>query len=77
MTNVFRHVVFGGLVAASVIVAPVGSAAAGAPAAPAATLVDAVRAGDTPRVRALLRQKIDVNRPAADGSTAAARRGGT
>jgi uncharacterized protein len=43
-------------------------AAAGA-AAPPASLVDAVRTGNTSIVRALLRQNVDVNRPSPDGTT--------
>lgn len=45
------------------------SFATAAAAAPAATLLEAVRAGDAQSVRTLLRQKADVNRPAADGTT--------
>ncbi|MGE3510488.1 MAG: ankyrin repeat domain-containing protein [Vicinamibacterales bacterium] len=45
------------------------SVATTAAAAPAATLLEAVRAGDAQSVRTLLRQKADVNRPAADGTT--------
>jgi uncharacterized protein len=46
-----------------VAAAPLGAAA------PAATLLDAVRAGDAQSVRTLLQQKADVNRPSADGTT--------
>lgn len=38
-------------------------------AAPPTSLVDAVRAGDAQSVRTMLRQKADVNRPSADGTT--------
>lgn len=38
-------------------------------AAPAVTVAEAVRAGDAQSVRALVRQKADVNKPDADGTT--------
>lgn len=38
-------------------------------AAPPSSLVEAVRAGDAQSVRSMLRQKADVNRPSADGTT--------
>src|SRR5689334_4536358 len=44
--------------------------AAGAGAAPDTRLVEAVRAGDAARVRALLQQHVDVNATGPDGATA-------
>ncbi len=70
MRHAWHRLVWSGLVALSVTLATVAVDAAGAPATLPATLIDAVRAGDTARVRALVRQKVDVNTPAADGSTA-------
>ena len=49
-----------------VLAAAAGLSAAG----PAPSLVDAVKRGDREAVRALLRAKVDVNKPAADGTTA-------
>jgi uncharacterized protein len=49
-----------------VLAAAAGLSAAG----PAPSLVDAVKRGDREAVRALLRAKVDVNAPAADGTTA-------
>jgi ankyrin repeat protein len=53
----------------SLIVAAAAAAGLGA-AAPPASLVEAVRAGDAESVRSLLRQKADVNTPSPDGTTA-------
>src|SRR5262245_2519569 len=39
-------------------------------AAPQLSLVEAVKAGDVNAVRTLLAKKVDVNKPAADGTTA-------
>lgn len=52
-----------GLFGLSVAVATLGAAA------PPSSLVDAVRAGDAQSVRSMLRQKVDVNQPSADGTT--------
>ena len=49
-----------------VLAAAAGLSAAG----PAPSLVDAVKRGDRETVRALLRARADVNKPAADGTTA-------
>jgi ankyrin repeat protein len=58
-------------VAGALVIAVAAVAAAAATAAPApATLVDAVRIGDATEVRALIRQKADVNVASADGTTA-------
>ena len=61
-----RHVI--SFVCRSVLVVSAAAATAGA-AAPPATLLEAVRSGDARSVRLLLRQKVDVNHPSADGTT--------
>jgi ankyrin repeat protein len=55
---------------ARTLVLVLAAVAALSAAGPAPSLVDAVKRGDREAVRALLRAKADVNKPAADGTTA-------
>ena len=59
-----------GLVAGLILASGAWGLAATATAAAPETLLDAARAGDLSRARALVRQKVDVNQTAPDGSTA-------
>jgi len=55
---------------ARIVILVLATAAGLSAAGPAPSLVDAVKKGDRDAVRALLRAKVDVNKPEADGTTA-------